>query len=272
MLRFAPWARATRAATVPPPASASIEFGGGSAAGPESTVCHHGTGQRGTPGARIPARARVHPVSGGSATANRPGPEGLLTPADLRRERASLRGGLRVILDDVHRPESKTSRTRGARHGRLDGRRAFSMRPSPESKTCRTAVESTAGRIMNPEVFALAEDLSVGSAVATLQGSRKVEMVSYLYVVDEHGRLLGVVSLRRLLLMPPETPLKAIMTRDPVRAGVDTHQEDVAREVADYNLLAIPVVDEDGRLAGVSPSTTSSAPSRTRRRSFLRYL
>ena len=111
--------------------------------------------------------------------------------------------------------------------------------------------DRTAGRIMNPEVFALAEDLSVGGAIAALQGSRNVEMVFYLYVVDEPGRLVGVVSLRRLLLVPPETPLKAIMTRDPVRARVDAHQEDVAREVADYNLLAIPVVDEDGRLAGV---------------------
>ncbi len=111
--------------------------------------------------------------------------------------------------------------------------------------------ERTAGRIMNPEVFALPESLSVGGAIAALQGSRNVEMVFYLYVVDEENRLVGVVSLRRLLLVPAETPLRAIMTKEPIRTRVETHQEDAAREVADYNLLAIPVVDADDKLAGV---------------------
>ena len=76
-------------------------------------------------------------------------------------------------------------------------------------------------------------------------------MVFYLYVIDARRHLVGVVSLRRLLLVPPETPLKRIMTTDLISVRVDTDQEEVARQVASYNLLAIPVVDEENKLVGV---------------------
>jgi magnesium transporter len=111
--------------------------------------------------------------------------------------------------------------------------------------------EQTAGRIMNPAVFALNEDLTVGEAITALQSSRDVEMVFYLYVVDVRRHLVGVTSLRRLLLVSPETPLKRIMTADLISVRVDTDQEEVARQVASYNLLAVPVVDEENKLVGV---------------------
>jgi len=111
--------------------------------------------------------------------------------------------------------------------------------------------ERTAGRIMNPHVFALNEDMTVGEAITELQSNRDVEMVFYLYVVDERRHLVGVLSLRRLLLVAPETPLKRIMTSDLISARVDMDQEEVARQVASYNLLAIPVVDEENKLVGV---------------------
>ena len=111
--------------------------------------------------------------------------------------------------------------------------------------------ERTAGRIMNPNVFALTEDITVGEAITEIQSSRDVEMVFYLYVVDERRHLVGVVSLRRLLLVSPETPLKRIMTADIVSARVDVDQEEVARQVAAYNLLAIPVVDAENKLVGI---------------------
>jgi magnesium transporter len=111
--------------------------------------------------------------------------------------------------------------------------------------------EQTAGRIMNPNVFALSEDMTVSEAISALQGSREVEMVFYLYVVDARRHIVGVVSLRRLLLVPPETPLKRIMTTDLITVRVDTDQEEVARLVASYNLLAIPVVDEESKLVGI---------------------
>ena len=111
--------------------------------------------------------------------------------------------------------------------------------------------ENTAGRLMNPNVFALLEDLTAAEAITALQTARDVEMVFYLYIVDERRHLVGVVSLRRLLLVSPETPLKRIMTSDIYSARVDTDQEEVARQVASYNLLAIPVVDIENKLVGL---------------------
>src|SRR5215213_6279215 len=111
--------------------------------------------------------------------------------------------------------------------------------------------ERTAGRIMNPKVFALSEDMTAGEAITTLQGARDVEMVFYLYVVDARRHLVGVISLRRLLLVPTTTPLKRIMTTDLTSVRTGTDQEEVARLVASYNLLAIPVVDEENKLVGV---------------------
>jgi len=111
--------------------------------------------------------------------------------------------------------------------------------------------EQTAGRIMNPKVFALAEDMTASEAITALQGSRDVEVVFYLYVIDARRHLVGVVSLRRLLLVSPETPLKRIMTTDLISVRAEMDQEEVARLVASYNLLAIPVVDEENKLVGV---------------------
>src|SRR3954469_15046004 len=111
--------------------------------------------------------------------------------------------------------------------------------------------EQTAGRIMNPKVFALAEDMTAGESIVALQGSRDVEVVFYLYVIDVRRHLVGVVSLRRLLLVAPDTPLKRIMTSDVISVRADMDQEEVARQVASYNLLAIPVVDEENKLVGV---------------------
>jgi magnesium transporter len=111
--------------------------------------------------------------------------------------------------------------------------------------------EKTAGRLMNPNVFALPEELTAGESITALQNARDVEMVFYLYVVDERRHLVGVISLRRLLLVPPDTPLKRIMTTEVYSCRVDTDQEEVARQVASYNLLAIPVVDSENKLAGV---------------------
>ena len=127
------------------------------------------------------------------------------------------------------------------------------MRPK-ESGVVENLLEydqQTAGRIMNPHVFALNEDMTVGEAITELQNNRDVEMVFYLYVVDDRHHLVGVTSLRRLLLVAPSTPLKRIMTTDIISARVDTDQEEVARQVASYNLLAIPVVDEENKLVGV---------------------
>ncbi len=112
--------------------------------------------------------------------------------------------------------------------------------------------EYTAGRIMTPDVFALSEELTVSEAITAIQkASRDIELVFYLYVVDDRSHLVGVVSLRQLLLVPPTTPLKKIMHTDVISVRTETDQEEVARVVAHYNLLGVPVVDEENKLVGV---------------------
>jgi magnesium transporter len=111
--------------------------------------------------------------------------------------------------------------------------------------------EDTAGRIMTTRFLALPESTSVQEAIACVQKAQEAEMVFYLYVVDAQGSLKGVLSLRRLLSVPPTTALKDIMTSDVISARAETDQEEVARIVSQYDLLAVPVVDAENVLIGI---------------------
>jgi magnesium transporter len=111
--------------------------------------------------------------------------------------------------------------------------------------------EETAGRIMTTDVFALHEDTTVGDAITELQAREDVEMAFYLYVVDERRHLVGVLSLRQLLLHPPETRIGSIMNTDLLVVRADADQEEVARVATKYDLIGVPVVDDQGRLAGM---------------------
>lgn len=112
--------------------------------------------------------------------------------------------------------------------------------------------DDTAGGIMVPDFIALAENTTAGQAIESLQKEHsEVEMPFYLYVVDEYGKLVGVSSLRQLVLVPPETPLKAFMATDVFSVQTDMDQEEVAKIVARYDILAVPVVDNTNRLVGI---------------------
>ncbi|MEE2775315.1 MAG: magnesium transporter [Acidobacteriota bacterium] len=111
--------------------------------------------------------------------------------------------------------------------------------------------EDTAGRIMNTELFSLVESTTVGEAIAAIQESADVEMIFYLYVVDDEEGLVGVTSLRQLLISPPVRRLSEMMTGSVIKVHTSTDQEEVAELAAHYDLLAIPVVDEDERLLGI---------------------
>ena len=112
--------------------------------------------------------------------------------------------------------------------------------------------DGTAGRIMTPDFIALDEDTTAKEAIASLQKEYSdVEMPFYLYVVDDYGKLVGVSSLRQLVVVPPDTPLKELMTRDVFAARTDMDQEEVAKLVARYDILAVPVVDDGNRLVGI---------------------
>src|SRR5205807_10656408 len=76
-------------------------------------------------------------------------------------------------------------------------------------------------------------------------------MVFSIYVTVKAYHLVGFFSLRQLLTVPPDTPLKNIMARDVMSVSVEMDQEEVSRQVARYNLLAIPVVEKDNTLVGI---------------------
>lgn len=112
--------------------------------------------------------------------------------------------------------------------------------------------DDTAGGIMVPDFIALREDATAGEAIKMFQKDYKdVEMPFYLYVVDEYGKLVGVSSLRQLVVVSPDTPLKAFMSTDVFSVRTDTDQEEVAKLVARYDILAVPVVDDTNTLMGI---------------------
>ena len=112
--------------------------------------------------------------------------------------------------------------------------------------------DDTAGGIMIPDFIALKENTTAKEAIESLQKEHQdVEMPFYLYVVDEYGKLTGVSSLRQLVVVPPERQLKDFMTTDVFSVQVDMDQEEVAKIVARYDILAVPVVDETNRLVGI---------------------
>jgi len=112
--------------------------------------------------------------------------------------------------------------------------------------------DDTAGGIMVPEFIALQEDTTAGEAIQSLQKEHlDVEMPFYLYVVDASGNLIGVSSLRQLVVVPPNTPLKKFMTTDVFAVKTNMDQEEVAKIVARYDILAVPVVDDTNKLVGI---------------------
>ena len=112
--------------------------------------------------------------------------------------------------------------------------------------------DDTAGGIMVPDFIALRENTTAGEAIESLQKEHlDVEMPFYLYVVDENGKLVGVSSLRQLVVVPPETPIKGFMTRDVFSVQTSMDQEEVAKIVARYDILAVPVVDDKNQLVGI---------------------
>ena len=111
--------------------------------------------------------------------------------------------------------------------------------------------DDSAGTLMNTEVFTLHESITAGEAIQTLQDQEGAEMVFYLYITDDDDRLVGVISLRALTTTPSSTKLKDIMIKNIHSIRPETDQEDVAKIVAQYNFLAVPVLDSDSKLLGI---------------------
>lgn len=109
----------------------------------------------------------------------------------------------------------------------------------------------SAGRIMTSEFLALPETMTAADAINEIRKAAEAEMVFYLYVISSEGKLSGVISLRQLVTASGDSALSEIMVEDPVKVTVTTDQEDAARLVSRYNLLAVPVVDHNDIVAGI---------------------
>lgn len=112
--------------------------------------------------------------------------------------------------------------------------------------------DDTAGGLMTSDFVALRRHTTCQMAIDFLRGlQRDAATPYYLYVVDRDGRLIGVVGLRDIIVAAPEATIESIMGRDVISAAVGTDQEEVARLMQHYDLLALPVVDAGSRLVGV---------------------
>jgi magnesium transporter len=111
--------------------------------------------------------------------------------------------------------------------------------------------EETAGSLMTTEFLALNEDLTVGEAIDAIRHYPRKESFFYVYCVDGEGHLVGVLSLRSLILASADARIKDIMVQSVVRTQIDSKPEEVAQIVSKYDLLSVPVVDLQNRLVGV---------------------
>ncbi|RKF14763.1 magnesium transporter [Roseovarius spongiae] len=112
--------------------------------------------------------------------------------------------------------------------------------------------EGTAGAIMTSGYATLGAEMTVREAIAALRVAAPASETIYRsYILDDAARLIGSIRLHELILADEATPVAAIMDRHPVSVSVDTDQEETARMIAHYDLLALPVVDAGGRLVGI---------------------
>jgi len=121
-----------------------------------------------------------------------------------------------------------------------------------EVQELMTYAEDTAGGIMTTEFVAVPASLTAAQTIDRLRELEPTaETIYYVYVTDADDRLVGVLSLRDLIVAKPDTTISTFMYEEPVAVRLDSSQEEVTQVVARYNLLAVPVVDAEGRLEGI---------------------
>ncbi|MBI5971048.1 MAG: magnesium transporter [Deltaproteobacteria bacterium] len=111
--------------------------------------------------------------------------------------------------------------------------------------------EDTAGGKMQAELVSIVEGSTVQETIEEIRRkSKDIENITHVFVTDSAGVLTGVVSLNRLILSSPDTRIKDISEAEPVKVTTDLDQEEVAKIFQKFDLVAIPVVDKNGRLVG----------------------
>ncbi|HMK53504.1 MAG TPA: CBS domain-containing protein [Methanobacteriaceae archaeon] len=128
------------------------------------------------------------------------------------------------------------------------------MEPS-ESRDLRKLLEypeNTAGGIMTTEYVYVNENLTTREVLNELRNvAREVETIYYVYVKSNNGDLVGVTSLRELLLAEPEKKISDFMHSDVIKVDVREDQYEVAKKIAKYNLIALPVVEKEKKIRGI---------------------
>ena len=115
-----------------------------------------------------------------------------------------------------------------------------------------TYQEETAGAIMTSEYVTLNQDMTVAEAMQTIRlQAPDAETIYESYIIDEKRHLIGVVSLHELVLAPLQQLIRELMNTDVVSAYVDDDQDEVAKKIAHYDLIALPVIDHQGTLLGI---------------------
>jgi magnesium transporter len=127
---------------------------------------------------------------------------------------------------------------------------------SPEQRQATATIlgypEGTAGRVMTTEYVRLRRGLTVGEALSKIRlQDQDKETIYYAYVTDDNRKLVSVVSLRQLLFTFPDVLIKDIASAHVVKVRTETSQEEVARIMQRYDLIAMPVVDREDRLVGI---------------------
>jgi magnesium transporter len=112
--------------------------------------------------------------------------------------------------------------------------------------------DATAGGMMTTEYIAISADFTADQTIEHLRkNAPDAETIYYVYVVDHEERLVGVISLRELIVAAPGTPVADFMVRKTIYVRLDTAAEEVVQIMGDYNLLALPVVDDEHRMQGI---------------------
>jgi len=112
--------------------------------------------------------------------------------------------------------------------------------------------DETAGGLMTTEFIALPQNLTAEQVISRLREIEPdAETIYYLYVVDEAGHLAGVLSLRRLITSPPDKLISEIMIKENITVSPEMSHREVANFISKYNLLAVPVVDQDKKILGI---------------------
>ena len=124
--------------------------------------------------------------------------------------------------------------------------------PKTEVEELLEFEEDTAGGMMNTEYVAVPDSATVAEAMSALKDNEELlESLNTVFLIDEEGRLAAAVPLARLFTAGAETKLKDLGSETLLQATVEEHQDQVLELFDKYNLLTLPVVDEDGKLAGV---------------------